>query len=101
MMRSRGAARVIKPSACNSLRRELERKAAPSARQDRRRPEALPFRNETASAHVQAQDGIQSGFAAQVLGQILETKRANPLIAAQAYARKPRDRWSPRLIGIL
>jgi hypothetical protein len=99
--RSRSAARVIKLSGSSSLRREPEHKAGTAAGQGQRRPEALPFRYETVSAQVQAQDGIQAGFVAQVLGQILETKRANPLLAAQAYARKPRDRWSPRLIRIL
>jgi hypothetical protein len=44
---------------------------------------------------------MQAAFVAQVLGQILETKRANPLTAAQAYARKPRERKSQRLIRVL
>jgi hypothetical protein len=44
---------------------------------------------------------MPAGFVAQVLGQMLETKPENPMLAARVYARSLRNPKDGRLIRVL
>ena len=78
-----------------------ERRAGRTLTYSARGSRAGMSRSETGYSCGPARNGMQAGFVAQVLGQVLETKPENPEAAARVYARSLRNPKDGRLIRVL
>ena len=92
--------RVEKPNALSNLREDGRRESPRAMRNSERRANGRASHLETRLSADREPTGIQAGFVAQVLGQILGTAQ-DGMSAARAYARSPRARTEPRLIEVL
>lgn len=77
--------RVEKMRDCNGLHTNSEENKAHPETLSGASTIAAPSHSGTEASVTTVPQSLCSGFAAQVLGQILETKRQSPLLAAQAY----------------
>ena len=93
--------RVEKPNAPNSLPEKKAREAAPSVARAERRNAARASRFGTNYCGEADRRGTQVRFVAQVLGQILDAARNNPLQATRAYAQTSRACQETRYVGKL
>src|SRR5260370_41910320 len=78
---------VEKSGGSSSLHGRHERRAGRALTHSARGSRAGLSRSDTVSASSPARNGMQAGFVAQVLGQVLETKPENPMLAARVYVR--------------
>jgi hypothetical protein len=93
--------RVEKPENASNLREERRREPARVAALAHRASLAHSSRSETRFRGETVNSGIESRFAAQVLGQMLETRRANPVLAARAYAHGNRGASRGNVVRVL
>ena len=92
---------VEKSGSSNSLHGKHERRSGRTLTHSARGSRAGLSRFDTDNASAQARNGMQAAFVAQVLGQVLETKPENPMLAARIYARSARNPKDGRLIRVL
>lgn len=92
---------VEKSGGSSSLNGKHERRATRSVTHSARRSRADVSRFDTDNSSAPARNGMQAGFVAQVLGQVLETKPESPMFAARVYARSARNPKDGRLIRVL
>ena len=78
-----------------------ERRAGRAPAHSARVSRAGASRFDTDSSSASARNGMQAGFVAQVLGQVLETRLESPMLAARVYARTARDLKDGHLIRVL
>jgi hypothetical protein len=90
---------VEKPSQSSSLEEDRQRAARPTILNARIKPQAKPSRCETSSSVAPSTEGIPTGFIAQILGQVLATKKPDVARRARAYEEAGRDRAEIRPIG--
>jgi hypothetical protein len=96
-----GPRRVEKSSNANCLRKDNEREPARALIHPSRAVPMAASRIETRFAEEPERSGMNAGFVAQVLGQILGPCRGNALVAARAYVRSSVAASERRLIGVL
>jgi hypothetical protein len=92
---------VEKSGGSSSLNGKHERRAARSSTHSARSSRAGLSRFDTDNSSAPARNGMQAGFVAQVLGQVLEAKPESPMLAARVYARCARNPKDGRLIRVL
>lgn len=95
------ARRVEKSVGSSSLQGRHERRSGRTLTHSARGSRAGLSRFDTGNASAPARNGMQAGFVAQVLGQVLETKPESPILAARVYARSARNPKDGRLIRVL
>jgi hypothetical protein len=93
--------RVEKSGGSSGLHEKHERRAGRTLTYSGRDRRAGTSRIDTGSSRGQARNGMPAGFVAQVLGQVLETKPENPMLATRVYARSARTPKDGRLIRVL
>jgi hypothetical protein len=91
--------RVEKPNGASRLDEERRRAAGPTILNARTKPQAKPSRSETPSPVTPSTEGIPASFIAQILGQVLATKKADAARCARAYEEAGRDPAEIRPIG--
>ena len=92
---------VEKSGGSSSLHGRHERRAGRALTHSARGSRAGLSRFDTNNSSAPVRNGMQAGFVAQVLGQVLETKPENPMLAARIYARSARNPKDGRLIRVL
>jgi hypothetical protein len=90
--------RVEKANPASSLREERRRDPARRAAYAQQEASQRVSRFDTRLAGEADRSGMDARFIAQVLGQVLGTKRNSAPIAARAYARSNRPRGEARII---
>jgi hypothetical protein len=93
--------RVEKSGGSSSLNGKHERRATRSVTHSARGSRASLCRFDTDNPSAPARNGMQAGFVAQVLGQVLGTKPESPVRAARVYAQSAHSPKDGRLIRIL
>ena len=93
--------RVEKSGGSSSLHGRHERRAGRALTHSARGSRAGLSRFDTDNAPSPARNGMQAGFVAQVLGQVLEANPESPMLAARVYARSARSPKDGRLIRVL
>jgi hypothetical protein len=83
--------KVEKPNASSGLGRETRPAQAPIMLNRAPAEETQPCRFETAAATTELAAAIPAPFVAQIIGQVLETKRADFAAALRAF--KANDEW--------
>jgi len=92
---------VEKSAGSSSLHGKHERRSGRSLTHSARGSRAGLSRFDTGNASGAARNGMPAGFVAQVLGQALETKPENPMLAARLYERSADGPKDGRLIRVL
>jgi hypothetical protein len=93
--------RVEKSDIASNLREERRRDPARRAAHSHRASPQRMSRYETRYRGEAGNSGIESRFAALVLGQILETRCVDAVLATRAYAPSNRDGRDTRLVRVL
>ena len=93
--------RVEKCGGSNGLHGKHERRATRTPTHSSRGSRAGLSRFDTDNASAPPRYGMQAGFVAQVLGQVLEINPESPMLAARVYARSARGPKDGRLIRVL
>ena len=92
---------VEKSGGASSLNGKHERRATRSPTPSARESRVGLSRFDTANASAPARNGMQAGFVAQVLGQVMRARPESPMLAARVYARGARNPKDGRLIRVL
>lgn len=90
--------RVEKASISSGLEDQRHRRGGPAILNAPITPSSRESRFETNSTVGSLGEGIPAGFIAQILGQVLLTKRPDPASGLRAYARAESDPGDLRLI---
>jgi hypothetical protein len=96
--RSESRRRVEKANMSSRLEDDRRRAGGPAMLNGAVKVSASPSRIETISSTNSLVEGIPTGFIAQILGQILVTKRADLASSLRAYERTERDLKDMRFI---
>ena len=93
--------RVEKPNGSGNLGDDAGRQPMQVLGLIERRRRQRSSRFDTRSSCNAERSGTPIGFAAQVIGQILDAGRNSPIAAARVYARANNSQKEKRLVGIL
>ena len=96
--RAAAARRVEKAKAGKALDDAERRESKPAMLNPALRADRTPSRFGTRAESVTCQNGVDCGFAAQILGQILGTNKADSAAVVNAYARQASISGDARLI---
>ena len=92
---------VEKSGGASHLNGKHERRATRGLTHSARGSRADLSRFDTENSSAPARNGMQAGFVAQVLGQVLGPKPESPMLAAHVYTRCARNLKDGRLIRVL